>query len=66
MRLHEQVKHQALIIQQLKANIETIQSYCESSKFNGLAPDAKMVNRDDILLRINEGHRDLQDIEDQT
>ena len=59
MRLHDQVKHQAAIIDQLKANIEVIQSYVSSSKFSGPEFGSNMVNRDDILLRINEGHQEI-------
>ena len=62
MKLHEQVKHQAAVIKQLKSNVSDVLDYVSSLKFYG----HNMVNTADILLLIREGQRDLLTIEDQS
>lgn len=61
MKLHEKVKLQAAMIEQLNINVNTVKDYVSSDKF---AAD-NQVNTADILLRISEGERELLTLEDQ-
>ena len=60
MKLHEQVKHQKAIIDAQKQALQTIRDYITSPKFNG----DNMCNVGDILLRMNESTREIQQLED--
>lgn len=61
MKLHEKVKLQAAMIEQLNINVNTVKDYVSSDKFAG----DNQVNTADILLRISEGERELTALEDQ-
>jgi hypothetical protein len=61
VKLHEKVKLQAAMIEQLNINVNTVKDYVSSDKF---AAD-NQVNTADILLRISEGERELLTLEDQ-
>lgn len=50
MRLHEQVKEQAAIINLYKTNIDELRRYINGEKFS----IDVMVNKNDILLRLDE------------
>ena len=50
MRLHEQVKEQAAIIDIYKVSIDELRRYMNSEKFS----IDIMVNKNDILLRLDE------------
>lgn len=50
MRLHEQVKEQAVIIDLYKTNIDELRRYINGEKFS----IDVMVNKNDILLRLDE------------
>jgi hypothetical protein len=50
MRLHEQVKHQAGIIEQYREHLDDIRRYLNSSKFD----IDTTVQVSDIILRLNE------------
>jgi hypothetical protein len=50
MRLHEQVKEQAAIIDIYKVSIDELRRYMNSEKFS----IDIMVNKNDVLLRLDE------------
>ena len=56
MRLHEQVKQQARIIEAQHKQLEDIKRYLNSEKFS---VDV-MVNKNDIFMRLGESHQDIE------
>ena len=59
MKLHEQVKHYKAVATQYEIAIKLLRSYCHLDKFN----KDKMINKDDILMRIEETLQDVYAIE---
>jgi len=55
MRLHEQVKHQASIIEAYEEILHSLERYLALPKFE----EDISVNKNDILLRIQEGKTDI-------
>lgn len=55
MRLHEQVQYKDAIIATYEDKLNELRSYLNSDKFS----TDKNVNRDDIILRLNELDNDL-------
>ena len=61
MRLHEQVKIQADIIAAQDEQLDQLRRYLNSAKFS---VDVS-VNKNDILMRLDENKRDIQTLTDQ-
>ena len=58
MRLHEQVKHQQNLIATLEDGLLDLRRYCNSEKFS----IDVMINKNDILLRLNETQQALDSL----
>ena len=63
MKLHIQVKQLKKQLEEANRGLDDLYRYCASSKFQGSEPIDRMINRDDVFLRLDEIKRNISEAE---